>query len=112
MIVIFQRYHFFEKLLGLQPSGGYKNIYGRIAFPLLLITSIFLPFTFFISNIHEDMDLAMSTLPLFFGHVPVVPIYFHLLVYRKRIYSLLDELQAIVNESMWSRIMIDSNGIF
>lgn len=76
------------------------NIFGRIVFLILLISSILLPSIFVASKIRDDFYVALSTMPPIFGYVAVLPIYLHKLVNRERIYSLLGELQDIVNESM------------
>lgn len=100
MIVIFQKYQILQGLLGLDPHGGRMKISWQIAFSVLLITSVLLPFMFFVLTVRDDIHLALFTLPPIFGNGSVPLIYFHLFMNRERIYSLLGEFQAIVNESM------------
>lgn len=75
------------------------NIFGRIVFSVQLILSVLLPSIFLILNIHENFSLVVSTMPPILGFGAVAPIYFHLMMNRVRIHSLLEDLHDIVEES-------------
>lgn len=100
MIVILGKYQMLQKIMGLNPYGGFQNILLRIVHSVILVTGIALSLVFLVLNFHDDVNLALSTLPPIFGFGVVVPVYFHLILNRERINSLLDELQDIVNESV------------
>lgn len=103
MIVVFRKFLILQKLMGLDPYGGRVNFCGRFIFSALMILAILLPLINVILNFRDKADLA--ALPSIFGCGPVAPFYLHLIVKSDRLYSLLDELQDIVNESTWTRIV-------
>lgn len=100
MIVILQKYQILLKILGLDPRGGRMNIYKRIYFLILSTSIVLLPMNSLITNIQVDIKVALASIPPIFGLGVVMPLYIHLVMNRKRIHSLLDELQDIVTESM------------
>lgn len=101
MVVVVQKYQFLLKmLLGLDPLGGRMNIYKRIYFLTISTLCVSLPINSLITNIHTDIKLALASILPIFGLGVALPLYIHLLMNRKRIYSLLDEIQAIVTESI------------
>lgn len=100
MIVILGKYQLLQRILGLNPYGGFENILLRIVYSVVLVSGISLLLIFLVLNFHDDANLALTTMPPIFGFGAVVPVYFHLILNRERINSLLDELQDIVNESV------------
>lgn len=103
MIVILEKYQMLQKLFGLDPHGVRANILARIIFSVLLILSVLLPSIFLVLNFREDTHHALSTVPPLFGFVATVLNYFHLVINRERIYSLLKQLQDIATESMYKK---------
>lgn len=105
MIVILQKYQLLQKFMGLDPRGGRLNFLRRFTFSILVMLSICLPSTILVLNIRDNTNLALSTMPAISGFVAVAPTYFHLIIKRERIYSFLNELQEIVNNSMWNHLV-------
>lgn len=100
MIVIFEKYQFLQKIYGLDPHGGCKNILGLVIFTIIQIWCVLLPFIILVTRFEDDIDYALATMPAIFGMGAVVPTYFQLVMKRKRIHMLLDEVQDIVDRSM------------
>lgn len=100
MIVILEKYQTFMKFLGLDPHGGGQNMLRRIIISFIMISSVLFPSIIVVSKIRDDFRTALVTLPLALSFIAVVPAYFHLVVNCGRIFLLLSDLQAIVNESM------------
>lgn len=88
-----------QKLIGLNPHGGFENIVLRFV-SLTMIYSCYLMLTIFlVSNIHVNLFGALVALPPFFGYTLISSTYLHLLIYRGRYYSLLDDLESLLSES-------------
>lgn len=98
-MIILAKYKLLQKLIGLDPLGALENIVVRITYWLLLFSTAGLISIFFIVNIHDDIHRAWGALTAIIAFTTVVTTYSHLLIYRDRFYSLLDDLQDIVNES-------------
>lgn len=88
-----------QRLIGLNPLEGLESFAVRTFYLIAIISNEILLFIFFKSNIHGDTYRGLSSLPAFVACTAHMVAYFHLLVGRERLYSLLDELQSIVNES-------------
>lgn len=99
-MIILAKYKFLQKLIGLDPLGGFENIVLRFIYWFLLFSTAMLISIFFFLNIHDDIHRAWGALTALIAFTTVVTTYSHLLIYRHRFYSLLDELQDIVNESV------------
>lgn len=101
-MTIFGKYNWVLSLSGLDPRGGRRNIFARIAHPVINALFLTSALIFFVSNMHTDTDGALRTLCVIFGHIGFILIYYYLLLHRKRFYSLLAELkesQEIIHKS-------------
>lgn len=92
-MIVLQEFKFLQVLIGLNPLGGLESIIVRF----IGWTAIF-SLLFFLDTYEY---LVSPALPCFFGLVAHLLSYTDLVVCRKGFYSLLDELQLIVNESKW-----------
>lgn len=82
------------------PRGGRHNIIGRIVYSMIFLLFSSLTPPFLALNIDQGIDQILPLVCIIFAHVAIIPPYFHLLFNRKQFYSLLDELQDIVDESV------------
>lgn len=98
-MIILEKYQLFEKLLGLRPLGGRKNIFLRIAYSVTFTTFFLMELIFFILNIRDGISQAAVALAPICGVPPGIASYAQLLIARKRYLSILSEFQGIVNES-------------
>lgn len=84
--------------MGLNP--GAENIAVRFVY-LIILSSCTLMLSFFsVLNFQNDIYGALGALPTIAGFAILVLNYLQLLISREPLYSLLDELQHIVTESM------------
>lgn len=93
------KYKFLLKIIGFQPHGSFGDIIRRFICCFALFSIDFLCGIEFVENISRDMNKAWAGLSVFLGMMTHVLTYLHILVSWKRIYSLLDALQDVVNES-------------
>lgn len=98
-MIVLKEYKFLQKLIGLNPQGGFENIVVRFVYLIVVSSSILMFLGFFIMNIHDNANEALVTLPTILGFSVLLANYLHLLINRKSFCLLLDELQDIVNES-------------
>lgn len=99
-MMILQRYKFLEKLVGLNPSGGVENIVLRVIYIVTLLSFQLMELIYVIVNIRYGIDKAASAMAPLTGVFPAPANYIYLVFSRAHYYSLLKELQGIVNESM------------
>lgn len=99
-MIIFGKFKLVMQMSGLDPEGGRRNIFARIIFSVafflfILSTSILLTI-----NFRRDIDQALPILPLFLAFGSTIATYFHLVINREQFYSIFEELQDIVHESL------------
>lgn len=99
MIILGVYRRFLQRLVGLDPRGGCENIYRRFIYSILLISFVSNQIAFFILNIADGFDRAVPALPSIGGVIPAAASYLYLLINSEKYYSLLDEMECIVNES-------------
>lgn len=93
------KYKFFLNIIGLHPSGGFDDIIRRFILWLALFSIVLLSLICFVLDIDRETNKAWGAFCVFFGFMTHVLIYSYLVVSWKRIYSLLNDLQCIVDES-------------
>lgn len=98
-MIVLEKYKWLQKAIGMNPLGGRNNILLRILFSLLFVSFNLMVSIFFILNIHDGIQKTFSILPAICGVMSALLTYWHLLINRKQFYSILFELQKIVNES-------------
>lgn len=101
-MIVLTKYKFLLKLIGFNPLGGYENIFVQLIYFIVIISTSAMTWLYFFINIgqHIHMYQAWAALPVAFTGTPNVAIYLHFLNSRQRFYSLLDEVQDIINISM------------
>lgn len=92
-MIVLKEFKFLQVLIGLNPVGGIENIIVRFIAWSAICSMLF------VLNTHEEIYLASAAIPAVFGFGAHLLSYTHLVICRERFYSLLDELQDIVNES-------------
>lgn len=98
-MIVFGRYRLMEKLIGLNPIGGRENGFLRIVHLFFIVSFDLMESIFIILNIDDGIDQVAPGLAPLFGTIPPMVSYVHLLINRGRYYSLMNDLQDIVNES-------------
>lgn len=108
-MIVLEKFKFFQNILGLDPRGGLKNIIVRVIYWIILFSCELACLMFFLINLHEDMFQSMAVMPVVSVFISHVAIYSYLLVNRRNLNSLLDELQEIVNESTKIKLCFGNN---
>lgn len=98
-MIVLEKYKLIQKLMGLDPQGGFEKFILRFIFSIVFILCFSTITIYFISNIHDDVYRVWAVLTSDFPTVSLMSSYFHLMIYRGRYQSLLNDLQDIVNES-------------
>lgn len=98
-MVVLGYYKMLLTFLGLDPHGGFGNLAVRFVHWIALTTSFLSWSNFFIVNIRVDMLQALTAMPLIVAFASLIPMFSYPIIYRKKLYSLLDELQDIIIES-------------
>lgn len=98
-MIVLAKFKFFQHIIGLDPLGGFKNIIVRLIYWIILFSCELACLMFFLINLHEDMFQSLAALPVVSVFISHLAIYSYLLINRRNLNSLLDELQEIVNES-------------
>lgn len=98
---------FLQKAVGLDPLGGLgTNIVLSIYFIGFAILH-FMVSTFIVLNIRNNVNVALSAVPIFFGLTSAIFIFCNLVVKQENVNSLLSDLLDIVEKS--TRIVFSSN---
>lgn len=98
-MIILEKYRLLQKLIGLHEGGGRERILIRILYSVVLISFNSIEVIYIILNARDGIEQAVSGLCAIGGIIPALASYAYLLVNRKRYYSVLDEMQQIVDES-------------
>lgn len=96
---VLEEYKFLQKLMGLNPQGGFANIVVRVISLVSLLSCDLMLLLFVVFNIHNDLYGALTALPATLGFTLLLTTYLYLLIRREQFFSVLNELQDIVNES-------------
>lgn len=96
-MIILERYRLLERLAGLDPLGGRISLIVRIIHLVTFISISAMESIFIILNIHDGIDRAAPALAPLCGIIPGMAYLAHLLMNRERYYSVLNEMQEIVN---------------
>lgn len=99
-MIIFGKYKFVLDVSGLTSQNGIKNFVARFTFSILFFAFIPLTWTFLALNYHQDIDKSLIAVCTILAQACFIPTYFHLTLNRVKLYSLLDDLQDIVLESV------------
>lgn len=97
-MIILEKYQLLEKLVGLKPFGGRESIVLPIIYVVTFISFNLMQLIFITVNIQEHVVQALTALGIFFGVMPAMLTHMYLLINRTRYYSLLNEMQDVVNE--------------
>lgn len=106
-MVFLGKFKFLLKAIGSDPLGGnniVRSIY-LIGFALIY----FMVSTLIVSKIHDDINVALGAVPIFFGLTLVIFIFCHLGIKREHMNSLLGDLHDIVEKSMKIEFLSNSN---
>lgn len=98
-MIVLSEFKLLHKLMGLNPLGGRGNLAIRFFYFVVGLSGVVAFTIFFVLNVHKDIFRAAAALPSVTGFILFMTNYMHLLIRRKRFYSLIDELQKIVNRS-------------
>lgn len=107
-MIVLNEFKLLQKIIGFNPLGGIENIFLQVIYWVAFLSSSWMMCTFFILNVRDDIFGALGMFPAFLAYVSHIVTLSHLLTSRDRFYSLLDDLQEIVNESTKIK-MISSN---
>lgn len=99
-MIILEKYRLLEKFIGLSPDGRIENIISQTIFVHTLISFNLMELIFIIVNSQYGFEKAATALSPICGVIPAMADYIFLLFNRKQYYSLLREMQDIVNDSM------------
>lgn len=97
---IFGNFIILQITAGLDPQGGRRNTIFRIIYAMLfglfyLFTSIFIT-----KNLRSNIDAALYDVSIINGNTAFVLTYIYLVIYRKQFYSLLEDMEDIVQQSL------------
>lgn len=98
-MIILEKFQLFQKIVGLDPHGGLISSIVKMIYLFVFIPFIVMELIVFISNVRGGMGLALNAMSALCGVLPPMLSYGHLLINRKRYFSVLREMQSIVNES-------------
>lgn len=98
-MIVLTEFKLLLKYLGLNPWGGFENLFLRAIYLMTFISFQIMFWTFFFSNINGHVYRALGSLPAVLACASNMVCYFHVLINGKRFSSLLNELQSIVTES-------------
>lgn len=98
-MITLEKYKLLLKTIGFQPHGGLGDIVRRFILCFAFFSILLMSWILFMVNIGRDSKKAWDAMCVFAGFMTHGPIYSHLIVSRKRMYSLLNDLQDVVNES-------------
>lgn len=98
-MIVLSEYKLLQKLMGLNPRGGHGNLAIRFFYLVAALSGVVAFTIFFVLNVHKDIYRAASGLPPIIAFILFMTNYMHLLIRRKRFYSLIDKLQKIVDGS-------------
>lgn len=101
-MVVLEKYKLFLRLIGMSPFGGVEPIIVSLIHSVICVIQLVLSLIFIVQNIHENALRALRTLPLIFGLESTLAVYWYLLIRRKHVHSLFDELRSVVEQSMLS----------
>lgn len=94
---IFGKFIYFQKISGLDPRGAGNNAIARIIYfyfyLFYLLTSIYIAL-----NFRRNLEQALSAISVINANSGFIMVYFFLFINREEYYSLLAELQDIVDE--------------
>lgn len=99
-MIVLEKFILLERFLGLYSRGGPENILVRIVYLVTFILFNSMELVFFVLNIPNGIVKAAPALTALCGVVPAMACYGQLLIVRERYYSLMNEMQNTVNESM------------
>lgn len=108
-MLIFGKYGFVLAIIGLDPHGKRRNLIGRIITSVMLIIVIWLLLFLVILDPNPDIELVQAVMSPIVGFISTAISYVHLLLYRQKFYSLLEEVKDIVHESLWNISWSDRN---
>lgn len=98
-MIIFGEFKLVLQISGLDPEGGRRNLIARIIFSILFVLFNLTATVFLIRSFVRDIEQILLIMPVYLAYHATIVIYIHLLMNRKEFYSLLDELQDILEES-------------
>lgn len=97
------KYKLLQKIIGLDPLDGLVNIILRFIFWIFLFSCDLMISIYFILNIHDNKYRAWSAFAAIVAFTSVFATHLYMLICRKRFYALLNELQAIADESKYEK---------
>lgn len=106
-MIILTAYKSLRKLNGLNPLGGVENMIWRFTYLFSLFSSSSMLLISFIDTMDEDLYLALGSLPACIAYSLHGTTYVDMLRGREDVYSLLDELQDVVNKSVKNKLISD-----
>lgn len=96
---ILEDFRLWERIIGLYPLGRRETVFVRIVYLTSFVLFISMQLIAIILNIPDGIDKAAPALAPFCAVVPAMTNYGYLLIIRERYYSLMSDLENIVNES-------------
>lgn len=98
-MIVLAKYKLLQKLMGLDPRGGLENVILRFLYFFVFILCLLSLLIFLFSKAYDDIYRLWAVLLPIMATTSLMASYLYLVIYRGRFYSLLDDLQDIVNES-------------
>lgn len=99
-MVVLREFKSLQKFIGVSPSCGFGNIVVQVIYWITLFSWNLTFIFYFLLKFRNDIYGALGSMPPFVGFTLLLMTYWHLLIGREQFYSLVAELEDIVNESM------------
>lgn len=99
-MIIFGKFKFLLEMSGLDPQARSKNYIARIVYTISFLLSCLLASIFVAQTFSQDIDQSLPVVCIILADCALLATYSHLLINRDRFYSLLDDVQDIVDESV------------
>lgn len=108
-MIVLEKYKLILKSIGLNPRAGHENIVVRFLQWIKTIPFYLMMLFFFNFNVLDDIYRALTAMPLILVVSTLIPILWHLVTFREKLYSLMDDLQDIVNESTKNELNLSND---
>lgn len=99
-MTIFGNFVIFQQITGFYPQGGLGNIIVRIVYSVLFMLFYLVTAIFIALNFRHNIDQALYDVSIINGNSAFILTFFYLLMNREQFYSLLDDMQDIVDKSV------------
>lgn len=99
-MIVFGKYSFYPKWIGLNPQGGRQNIIGRAIISVAFLSLVPMVSIFLILNLRQNFDEVLLVVPIFFGFGAIIAAYIYLQLKREHFFNLSEGLEDIVLDSV------------